>query len=62
MASLTWSQILSETEKQRFRLTIFLCVQLSIFSYPFVLTHVLGAQKSCLMVVVLFNTHVLVEK
>ena len=41
----------------RFRLTIFLNVKLWIFSYPSVLTYVLGAQKNCLNETVLLSTH-----
>ena len=41
----------------RFRLTTSLSVKLQTFSYPSVLTYVLGAQKNCLIETVLLSTH-----
>ena len=42
---------------QRFRQTKNRCVKLSIFSYPYVLAYVLGAQKNRLIEMVLLSTH-----
>ena len=41
----------------RFRYTQILSIKLSIFSYPSVLTYVLGANKNRLIETVLLSTH-----
>ena len=47
----------SDSEFHRFRETKFLGLKLQIFSYPSVLTYVLGVQKNRLIETVLLSTH-----
>ena len=55
--ALVVAQEAGEVGSHRFRQTKILSVKLSIFSYPSVLTYVLGAQKNHLIETVLLSTH-----
>ena len=48
---------ISFSQNHRFRKTKFLIIELSIFSYPSVLTNVLGAQKNCLIETFFLSSH-----
>ena len=49
--------ILAHQTRAKGEINTYLSVKLQIFSYPSILTCVLGAQKNCLIETVLLSTH-----